>query len=69
MRFLTRKNIQLKINITMGYTSVFTTSVLKGYSKLKKIRGDSFIDFVRRNIRVVFLLHPYPLLEKCQPQK
>ena len=40
----------LKINIRMGYTSVFTTSVLKVSSKFKKDREDSFINFLHRNI-------------------
>ena len=37
--FLQQKT--MKINITMGYTSVFTTSVLKASSKFKKARVDS----------------------------
>ena len=31
----------LKINITMGYTSVFTTSALRASSKFEKVREDS----------------------------
>ena len=40
MGFLTRKKIHLKINITMGYTSVFTASVLKASSKFEKVMDD-----------------------------
>ena len=58
----------LKINITMGYSSVFTTSVLKASSKFKKVKEDSSINFVRRNISVMFL--PDSNLEtEWQPQK
>ena len=47
--------ITLKINITIGYTFVFTVSVLKASSKFIKVRGDSFINFAQRNIPVMFL--------------
>ena len=57
----------LKINITIGYTSRFTTSVLKASSKFKKGREDSFINFPQRNTPVMFLPDSNPPLE-CQPK-
>ena len=55
----------LKNKITVGYTSVFTASVLKASSKFETVREDSFIDFVWTNI---FLTSSH-LLEKREPQK
>ena len=40
----------LKINITMGYTFVFTISVLEAFSKFEKVREDSLIDLTHLSI-------------------